>query len=137
MRSVVGAWNLTGYVVERDDGTLGPAQWEAPSGLLIYTADGHMSVNMMNQVERPFDAARWWDGSPEQKLAAASTYFGYAGRYTQTDTTIVHRIEYSLFPGWVGADHERMAELEGDRLTLRDRIPGQAANVALSWERLS
>lgn len=136
MNSVVGAWNLVGYEIENHDGTKGKVQWEDPSGLLIYTADGRMSVTMMNQVERPFDAPRWWDGSDEHKLIAASTFMAYAGRYRQLEDRIVHCIEISLFPGWVGRDHDRMAQLDGDRLTLRDGIPGQEANVALSWDRL-
>lgn len=137
MNSVVGSWELVGYVIERDDGTTGKAQWGHPCGLLIYTPDGRMSVTMMDQVERPFDAARWWDGNDEEKLAAASTFFGYAGRFQQLEDSVIHRIDVSLFPGWVGRDHVRKADLDGASLTLRDRIAGQDANVALSWRRLS
>jgi hypothetical protein len=42
----------------------------------------------------------------------------YCGRYEVHGDHVVHHIEQSLFPNWVGTSQKRFIELEGDRLTL-------------------
>jgi len=42
----------------------------------------------------------------------------YAGRYTFHGNRIIHHVELSLFPSWVGTDQERSVELAEDRLTI-------------------
>jgi hypothetical protein len=45
-------------------------------------------------------------------------FVAYAGRYSFHGDRVVHHVELSLFPSWVGSDQERWVELAGDRLTL-------------------
>ncbi len=40
------------------------------------------------------------------------------GRYSFIGDRVIHQLELSLFPNWVGSDQERWVELAGDRLML-------------------
>jgi Lipocalin-like domain len=52
---------------------------------------------------------------------------------------VVHHVELSLFPNWVGTDQQRLVELAGDRLILSARpllLAGQLQVPRLVWERV-
>ncbi len=97
-----------------------------------------MSVAMM-QANRPaFAEGDLLGGTPEEKAAAASSYVTYCGRYEVGDGTVIHHVDVSLFPNWVGVDQERFVEVKGDELTITTRplrIGGETIN-RLVWERV-
>jgi hypothetical protein len=77
-------------------------------------------------------------GSEEQRAAAFSTYVSYCGPYEVEGDVVVHHIEMSLFPNWVGSDQKRHFELSGDELMLRTppmEIGGQEIQNELRWVR--
>jgi len=43
----------------------------------------------------------------EEKVAAAITYFSYCGRYQVTDDRVIHLMEVSFYPNWIGQKQER------------------------------
>jgi hypothetical protein len=61
----------------------------------------------------------------------------YCGRYEVHGDHVVHHIEQSLFPNWVGTSQKRFIELEGDRLTLTtDPFETSRTSAARAvWER--
>ena len=63
----------------------------------------------------------------------------YAGRYSFHHDGVIHPVELSLFPNWVGSDQERLVELAGDRLTLSASpllLAGKRQVPRLVWERV-
>jgi hypothetical protein len=54
-------------------------------------------------------------------VQAAGTYAFYCGRYEFPGETVVHHLELSLLPNWVGVHHERLVEVAGNRLALSTR----------------
>ena len=54
-------------------------------------------------------------------MQAAGTYAFYCGRYEFPGETVVHHLELSLLPNWVGVHHERLVEVAGNRLALSTR----------------
>jgi hypothetical protein len=54
-------------------------------------------------------------------VQAAGTYVFYCGRYEFRGETVVHHLELSLLPNWVGVDYERLVEVTGNRLVLSTR----------------
>jgi hypothetical protein len=139
---LLGAWRLIDAVAEPADGS--PAQrphGEHPVGLILYTPDGHMAVQIM-AAERAVPASADWAAlTPEEYAAEARTYFAYAGTFEVDEAagTVRHHMALSLFPGWVGDGQVRVVELDGDRLVLRSAAPvmsgGRPATMRLSWER--
>ncbi len=137
-QSVVGTWHLQRWETHHPDGRITWPLGPDAVGYLFYTPDGYMSVAMM-QANRPaFAEGDLLGGTPEEKAAAASSYVTYCGRYEVGDGTVIHHVDVSLFPNWVGVDQERFVEVKGDELTITTRplrIGGETIN-RLVWERV-
>ena len=78
-----------------------------------------MSVAFMTSGRVPYAAGDRLRGTPEELTAAADTYVSYCGRYELLEDRVIHHIEVSLFPNWVGVAQTRYITLDGNRLTLR------------------
>ncbi|MFC8363449.1 lipocalin-like domain-containing protein [Streptomyces griseorubiginosus] len=121
---IVGVWHLDAFhdVDEAGrpvgEGPLGPA----PSGMLIYTPDGHVSVSMM---------------PTGHSAAQGPSYMGYAGEWWEQDGKVVHRIHISSRRDWIGVEQSRDAELDGDVLTVRAtrEVDARPQRRVLVWRR--
>lgn len=136
--SVVGTWRLKQWEIHHPDGRIAWPLGSDAVGYLFYTSEGYMSVAMM-RAERPaFTSDDLLGGTPEEKAAAAAGYVTYCGRYEVRDGIVIHHVELSLFPNWIGVDQVRFAKVEGDELTITTRplrIGGETIN-RLVWERV-
>ena len=75
----------------------------------------------------------------EEQARAVEGFVAYAGRYSFHGDRVIHHVELSLFPNWVGSDQERWVELAGDRLTLSASpllLAGRQQIPRLVWERV-
>ena len=136
--SVVGTWRLKRWETRAADGRVAYPLGPDAVGYLFYTAGGHMSVAMMRADRPAFAGDDLLGGTPEERAAAAAGYVTYCGRYEVRDGAVIHHVELSLFPNWVGADQLRFAEVAGDALTITTRplrIGGETVN-RLVWERV-
>lgn len=108
-------------------------------GYIMYSQDGYMSVTIMRPNRAKFAAGDLLGGSIEEKAQAAETYVSYCGRYEFRGDTVIHHVELSSFPNWVGVDQERLVKLNGNRLTLSTRpilLGGIEQTARLNWERV-
>ena len=108
-------------------------------GYIMYNEDGYMFVAIMRPNRVRFAAGDLLGGSAEEKAQAANTYVSYCGRYEFNGDTVIHHVDLSLFPNWVGVEQERLVELRGDRLTLSTRpilLGGVPRTAHLIWERV-
>jgi len=71
-------------------------------GYITYSEDGYMFVAIMRANRRRFSAGDLLRGTPEEKAHAAETYVSYCGTYEFRGETVIHHVELSLFPNWVG-----------------------------------
>ena len=137
MLGLVGAWRLVSVETRDEKGEL--VRRGERTGYLLYSLDGYMSVAFMKEGRPKFKSGDIRGGSAEEKIAAVNGYVSYAGRYTVQDDTVVHHIDVSLFPNWVGVSQERMFRLEGSRLTLSTPlmlVGGRQLSTHLIWERV-
>ena len=116
--SLVGTWRLVSWENRDAQGHVSWPAGHAPRGYIMYTADGYVSVQIMPANRPPFAAGDLLGGSSAEKAGAAETYTAYAGRYERRGNTVIHHVEVSLFPNWVGTQQERLLEISGDILTL-------------------
>jgi hypothetical protein len=105
-------------------------------GGFTYDADG----NMTGQVMRPNRAAvSLGEGYAQQLRGAYIGYIAYFGRYevARDGQMIVHRVEGSLNPAWVGGNQVRSVRFDGDRLILHANVEkaGTIVRHELTWER--
>ena len=78
---------------------------------------------MMRPGREKYAAGNLFEGSTEEKARDADTYVSYCAPAELRGETVVHHVELSLFPGWVGGDQERLVELTRDRLALSSTRP--------------
>ena len=119
---LIGTWRLLSWenraVV---DGEVSYPLGKDAVGYIMYGADGYMSVAIMCPDCARFAAGDLLGGDAEERAQAALTYVSYCGTYEFRGETVVHRVELSLFPNWVGVEQERLIEVSGNRLTLSTR----------------
>ena len=137
---LVGRWSLVSVEVIADTGEIRYPYGQTPVGYILYAADGFMSVAVMSGDRRSFVANGFagLDGTQQEKATAFDGYLSYSGRYEAGRDGVVHRIEVSLFPNWVGTAIERAVTLDGDRLTLTGsatQVKGKSPTVRVTWKR--
>jgi len=136
--TLVGRWELISWETRLGDQVINPLG-DRPQGVLLYTEDGYMSVHAMAPDRPQITSMDPLGGSESERGEAYSGYLAYCGRFEiQGDGAIVHRVELSLFPNWIGAEQVRQVELDADRLVLRTHPVETAQGRAVSelrWAR--
>ena len=135
----VGAWKLISLERRTAAGEVTYPMGQNPVGRLTYDALGRMSVQIMRP-DRPkpqgVTPASW---SAQEKAAAFDGFIAYYGTFTvsETERAVIHHVEASLYPHWVGSDQRRLYEFSGSQLILRalNGSGGPATESRLVWER--
>jgi hypothetical protein len=133
----VGTWKLVSSEYRCADGERLKLY---DAGILMYDAQGNMSVQLMQHNRPAFAKSDRLSGTPEEIRAAFQGYQAYYGTYTidEGPRTVTHHLVGSLLPNWVGVDQVRYLDLEGERLTLRTpplSLRGKDAVGYLVWEK--
>ncbi len=137
--ALVGAWRLVSWENQAADGQVTYPMGTDPIGYVLYTADGRFSVAISRAGRAGFAADDLLGGTTQEKAWAMESFVAYAGRYSFHGDRVIHHVELSLFPNWVGTDQERWVELAGDRLTLSASpllLAGKQQVPRLVWERV-
>ena len=132
---LIGSWRLVSYETTDASGRSGKPYGEA-IGRIAYDARG----NMTGQVMRPDRVAVGnGDGHAQQARNAYLGYIAYFGTYevAPDGASVVHHVEGSLNPSWVGGDQVRRLRFDGDRLVLSAEMRKKDGVVThvLTWER--
>jgi hypothetical protein len=113
--NVIGVWRLVLY--KRQNPTTGEVLSKEFSdnsgGSLVYTEGGRMLV-----------------------LLKAAMLVTYAGRFTVVGDRIIHHVELSNIPDFVGLDLERAVAVSGNRMTLKAESIYSDTKYTLVWERI-
>jgi len=139
---ILGTWYLDEAYAVDDAGTrLFDLYGAKPDGLINYGADGRMVALITHDGRACIDGDR--QAAPaEQRAVAYGSSIGYAGPYTVDDERVIHHVDVSTYPNWVGTDLKRFYTREGagadESLTLR--TPPQMQNgkitvMKLIWRR--
>ena len=138
--AVLGTWELVSYTEENDGGPITYPLGPDALGLIMYTADGYMSAQIMRPDRPAFDRPETDGGTPEQAAAAAAGYLAYSGPFTVDEDTGVlhHQPRVSLLPNWLNLTQLRHSTLVGDHLTLSaiTNAPDGVETIStLVWKR--
>jgi hypothetical protein len=128
----IGVYRLVSWEVWAEGSAATHPLGAAPQGMIIYTAGGHMAVQMMRQARPLFTSGDRWRSTPEEVQAAYGGYNAYCGRYEvhEAERYIAHLLENSLYPSRVGAELRRSYEFTGNRLILT------TPDSRMTWERI-
>jgi hypothetical protein len=137
---LIGTWRLVSWENRSlVDGQISYPLGKDAAGYIMYNQDGYMFVAIMGPNRLKFAANDLLSGTPEEEAQAEETYVSYCGQYDFDGDKVVHHVELSLFPNWVGVDQERLVELAGNRLTLSTPpilLRGIQQTAHLIWERV-
>jgi hypothetical protein len=120
----IGAWRLVWLEEPGSDGTVHKADCD---GLLVYTPDGHMSVQVMYRNPQTGGQA-----GPVQY--AQGGYEASFGRYEidENSHTFTFHVEGAMVRSLIGKDLPRAYEVSGNQLIVRSTNPNEHWRVA--WE---
>lgn len=136
----IGTWRLVSWELRSTKGEPFYPLGKDAVGQLMYSADGYMAVVLSKPGRAPFKSPWLMEGTTPEKTDAMDSYSSYAGRYEvrEQEGKVIHFVELSLFPNWIGTAQERFFKLEGDRLELSAALPlkdGIEQTVALVWQK--
>ena len=138
---LTGDWRLRDWSSIADDGSEAQPMGPTPVGILVYSPDGTMITTIA-----PTGRPRLMSGDPlrggpdDERRQSAETFIAYSGRYEYDGTDVVHTVEMSLYPNWVGTRqlrHVRLAD-DGDTLELSTdplALDGRRSVQRLTWIR--
>lgn len=119
---LIGAWHLVSMEEPGADGKL--RHITNRKGMLLYTRDGHMSVQLM---------------FPKSESGVSNDYVkdGYEASFGSYDVnqemhTVTHHVQGSVTPGLVGKDLPRAYNLSGRQLIIQSTRPDEHWSV--TWE---
>lgn len=139
--NIVGTWKLVAASASttagvRIDNPLGAG----PTGMLVYTADGHMAAIVRYGGRRPLSGADYVASPAVERAEAFATFFAYGGRYSVSGSAVTHHVEVASVENWINTDMMRRLQLDGNRLVLRTpplSVGGTVQISELIWERLN
>lgn len=135
----LGTWRLVSWEIRDSEGNVSYPYGKDATGLLIYAPDGYMSGTLTKSNRPHFAAADLFGGTLEEQALASQTYLAYCSRYEIKEKSVLHYVELSLFPNWVGIVQERFFEFKDGQLSLSTPpMLGQGKQQIgyLIWERV-
>ena len=139
----IGVWELVHYKIEKADGSFYSYPY-GPNckGTIIYTKEGRMTALLMDPDRPKFAINHTWKGTAEEMKQAFRRYTSYSGAFKIVDNTVVHQVDRSLFPNWIGTDLVRTFEfIQQDQQLILSTEPFDAGKAfrlkhVLLWERI-
>ncbi|MFC0449601.1 lipocalin-like domain-containing protein [Rhodococcus jostii] len=137
---IVGSWDLVEYSTTSDTGKVGYPLGPEARGLIIYSAAGLMSAQIMRRDRTPYRSPNVHSGEMSERSEAAGGYLAYSGPYhvDEENSVVWHEMAVSLYPNWIGDSQKRYVRFDGDWMTLSsDPLVFRTTTLspALVWRR--
>ena len=126
-KHLIGTWKLVAFEDRKDEHNPN-SEWiypygKNPMGYFVYDNTGHVMIQIM-KTPPPARFASGDDEKPtaEEVKAAFTGYVAYFGTYTvdAAKNVVIHHVEGSLKPSYIGTDQPRPFILAGDHLIIGD-----------------
>ena len=117
---LIGVWKIVSLADSLSNGGMYYQYGENPSGGLLYTADGFMSLHIAREPFPRF-AEGYQQATPEEMRKALEAYVHMYGRYSlnEEECIVTHHVLGCNWPDMVGTKLVRPFELTDDTLTLK------------------
>jgi len=136
---IIGTWKLVSWKYNGENDTPIDFFGENTGGILMYDKSGYMNAQLNKANRHSFKSESLTEGTSEEITEAYLSYAAYYGKYYEKSPgEIVHMVEGSLFPNWVGHEEIRYGKIEGEYLIL-STPPIQAKSkkivFTVTWKR--
>lgn len=136
----VGTYRGRGHDQVAPDGTVSPLA-SGGDGRLVYTADGTVIVMSTPAGRKLLPASVSGNdlagATMEEKAATAAGVVAYAGHYEVKGDQVLHHVEVSFFPNWVGTTNVRKFQWQGNMLILMTPPDAQGRVRRIHWEKVT
>jgi hypothetical protein len=136
--NIIGTWKLISFEL-KSNGNISHPLGENPLGFLIYGETGHMAVMMSKKDRSPLSSEDIINIPEEEKSGLADGFIGYSGKYKILDNKLVHYVEISFIPNWMGRPLERFYQFYKGNLILKtpaEDINGVEFISTIIWEKI-
>jgi hypothetical protein len=141
-----GVWDLLLIDGIDAEGINHPLFGPNPEGSAIYTANGHMAVEIMRTINRPrFASGNREKGTTDENAATVQGTLAYFGTYTvdEAANSLTEHVEGSTFPNLEGAKRPiKVVQITNEVMTLElpiaiTTIPGQGGykTIKVIWKK--
>ena len=126
-KQLIGTWKIVAFEDRKDEHDPN-SEWtypygNNPKGYLVYDNTGHVMIQIMKTPHSPpFVSGDDEKPTAEEMKNAFTGYVAYFGTYTvdAAKSVVIHHVEGSLKPSFIGTDQPRPFILAGDRLIIGD-----------------
>ena len=135
----VGTWQLITCEYRSTDNEVFYPYGEDAIGYLTYTMDGYMSATIMRANRPKLTTEDITKVSSEELAMVVKTYLSYCGQYEIQDNQVIHHIQASLFPNWLGIAQKRFFNFKDNQLFLTSSsflMRGKQQVAHMIWERI-
>jgi hypothetical protein len=138
---LAGTWTILLVDNIKDDGTHVPGYGPNPEGTLIFSPDGHYSLQIIRYGRPAFAAKDRMKGTVDENKAAVQGMISHFGTYAvdEAGKTITFRIEASSFPNWDATVQKRpVTAITNEVLTYDTPAPSASGYVRaeLAWKKV-
>lgn len=137
---LTGTWQLVTCEYRDTDNQVTYPYGEDAIGYLMYTCDGYMFATIMRANRSKLATEDITRVSAEDLAMVVQTYLSYCGKFETQENKVIHHIEASMFPNWIGTYQERFFEFQDNRLLLSSSSflrKGKQQVAYMIWDRLS
>jgi len=134
---LVGTWVLVSIYNQRQDGNKFEPFGPNPTGILMFDANGRISLQILGSRLPKIAANNRQEGTTEENKAIVQGTLCFFGTYTvsEADGSLNLHIESSSFPNWNGTDQKRFQTLTGDELKWTNPAPASGGTAYVVWKR--
>jgi len=127
---LIGTWKFVSLTATKPRGEVIHPYGDKLFGMLVYTANGYMSVLLMDPGRPRFTSDDPFGGTTEEVMEAYRAFDAYCGTYTvdADKGIVVHHLQGSRFPNWVGSDQVRHYRVSENKLSLTADIQVKGEN---------
>jgi hypothetical protein len=138
---LVGTWTLLLSDNIKDDGTHVPGYGPNPEGMLMFSPDGHYSLQIIRIGRPAFASKNRLAGTADENKAAVQGMISHFGTYAvdEAGKTVTFRIDASSFPNWDATVQKRpVTAITNDVLTYETPTPSASGFVRaeLAWKKV-
>lgn len=136
--ALIGSWFLReAYAVGPRGERMHDVYGGRPSGVIHYSSDGRMMALIAHEGRERLDGDR--QAAPEhQRAEAYKSSIAYAGQFSLEAGWILHSVDISTYPNWVGTVLRRSVTFEQDTVVLTtppQMQDGVETVIKLVWQR--
>lgn len=139
---LIGTWRLLSYIeLPVDGGDSCFPLGQSPKGILIYTPDDYMSVQISSSEDSRYISGDKLMATDDEYVRRIKGYIAFTGKYTIDNNTacVEYSISTSLYPNWEGTKQVRKLDFEGDVLYQKSTSPilsqGRLVHAYMTWQR--